>query len=351
VTNKYKANKGEWSEPYTFLKLISDEKIKLCDKNLNSINKEFNVLKVSNMNIHKELNIPIDKGKITQNDIDKLREEILNGEKNFEIEFAENLFKEINVDLGKGGNAKQKSDILISLSNESFKNELVGFSIKSFLGKVPTLLNASKKTNFIYEILDFNEKDLKEINNLNTKDKIRKRLETIKDKGYTINFVKVEDETFQHNLNKVSLDMDEILSSCLLNSYLEVDSKKRISNLYKIFKKDKNDDDSYFDIENNKIKRLLISSMLGFFPGSIWNGDFAAKGSIIVKDDGSLVMFHIKENLEDLKNFLFENIKFDTPSTSRYKQGLIYKSANNSYYIKLNLQLRFIQRKISSSRR
>ena len=343
MSKEYTANKGEWSESYTFLKLIADEKIKLCDENLNSINKEFNILKLSTLNINKELNIPLDKKKITQSDIDKFKEEILNGEGNsFEIKFAEKLFKQIKVELRKGGNAKQKSDILISLANEAFKNELVGFSIKSYLGSAPTLLNASTKTNFIYEILDFDEKDLKEINNINTKNKIRDRLKLIKSKGYLINFVKVEDKTLQHNIRKIGKDVDEILSSCLLNSYLEENSKKKISNLYEIFKKYKNNDDSYFDIQKDKIKELLISSMLGFIPGSIWDGTFSAKGSIIVKDDGNLVMFHIKENLEDLKNFLFENIKFDTPSTSRYKQGLVYKSASNSFQINLNLQLRFI---------
>ena len=66
MSKEYTANKGEWSESYTFLKLIADEKIKLCDENLNSINKEFNVLKLSTLNINRELNIPFDEKKITQ---------------------------------------------------------------------------------------------------------------------------------------------------------------------------------------------------------------------------------------------------------------------------------------------
>ena len=62
---------------------------------------------------------------------------------------------------------------------------------------------------------------------------------------------------------------------------------------------------------------------------------------IIVKIDGSQVVFHITK-LELLENFLFRNIKFDTPSTKRHRFAEVYKETNGKYYIKLNLQLRFL---------
>jgi len=38
--------------------------------------------------------------------------------------------------------------------------------------------------------------------------------------------------------------------------------------------------------------------------------------------------------------YLIDNIKLETPSSTRYKMFEIYKE-NNKYYFKLNLQVRF----------
>lgn len=50
--------------------------------------------------------------------------------------------------------------------------------------------------------------------------------------------------------------------------------------------------------------------------------------------------FHIVE-LENLKDYLFENIKLDTPSTTRHRYGKLYKEKDGKLFFKLNLQLRF----------
>ena len=70
----------------------------------------------------------------------------------------------------------------------------------------------------------------------------------------------------------------------------------------------------------NKIKKLLVDILLGFFAGSKWQGIYESHGTIVMKKNGDCVGFHIIE-LENLKNYLFENIKLDTPSTSRHRFG------------------------------
>lgn len=46
-------------------------------------------------------------------------------------------------------------------------------------------------------------------------------------------------------------------------------------------------------------------------------------------------------DIKSLKDYLFENIKLDTPSTTRHCFGKLYKETNGKLYFKLNLQLRF----------
>ena len=90
----------------------------------------------------------------------------------------------------------------------------------------------------------------------------------------------------------------------------------------------------------NKIQKLLVDVLLGFFAGTKWNGVYEANGSIVVKNTGNCVAFHIID-LETLKTYLYENIKLDTPSTTRHRYGKLYLERSNKLYFKLNLQLRF----------
>jgi DNA (cytosine-5)-methyltransferase 1 len=61
---------------------------------------------------------------------------------------------------------------------------------------------------------------------------------------------------------------------------------------------------------------------------------------IVVKNDGEQVAFHIIEQ-EALEDYLFENIKFDTPSTTRHRYGSLILENDKKMYFKLNMQLRF----------
>ena len=64
-------------------------------------------------------------------------------------------------------------------------------------------------------------------------------------------------------------------------------------------------------------------------PSKVWDGTADATGGyIIVREDGEVLCYHL--------------FKFETASTSRHEFGSIYKE-NGKYYVKLNLQVRFIK--------
>ena len=52
--------------------------------------------------------------------------------------------------------------------------------------------------------------------------------------------------------------------------------------------------------------------------------------------------FYATINRNEFENYLLNNTKFETGSTSRHGFGSIYKD-NGKYYLKLNLQVRFIK--------
>ena len=54
-------------------------------------------------------------------------------------------------------------------------------------------------------------------------------------------------------------------------------------------------------------KRLLVAILLGFFAGKKWDGNYISNGTIVVKETGEQVGFHIIDKAS-LENYLFENI-------------------------------------------
>ena len=79
---------------------------------------------------------------------------------------------------------------------------------------------------------------------------------------------------------------------------------------------------------------------LGMMPNTVWNGILTSLGGfLLVKKDGDVLCYYLY-NLEDFQEYLLQNTKLDTPSTTRYGIGKLIKE-NDRYFIKLNLQVRF----------
>ena len=103
-----------------------------------------------------------------------------------------------------------------------------------------------------------------------------------------------------------------------------------------------------FDIENEhkfyeyKIKRFLTDVALGMMPSKVWTGQYDATGGyLIVKENGDVLCYHIY-NRNEFEDYLLNNTKLDTASSSRHGFGEIYE-ANGDLYFNLNLQIRFIK--------
>ena len=89
-----------------------------------------------------------------------------------------------------------------------------------------------------------------------------------------------------------------------------------------------------------KIKRFLTDVALGMTPSKVWNGIYDATGGyLIVKENGDVLCYHIY-NRNQFEDYLFQNTKLETASSSRHEFGKIY-TKNGKAYFKLNLQIRF----------
>ncbi len=348
-------NKGEWTELLVFVKLLLDKQLYLSDSKLNETTNFLKINKITTHNLDidfllSNLSTVLIKNKndktekeisisdiISPDVINLLISKIKEGTQTFEIPEFNVIQNTLGFNVIKGGNSDQKADILLDIENDTIQKENEGFGIKSYLGSKPTLLNASGNTNFIFKVNGIDKVHIDEINAIDTSTKLKDRINAIEELGGIFEYVGAEKDTMDFNLRMVDSEMPQIIGKLLLCFY-----KERVSSLIEITNKlldgEKNEDKR--TLLTSKIKKLLIDVLLGFFAGSKWNGSYESNGTIVMKNNGNCVGFHIIE-MDNLKNYLFENIKLDTPSTTRHRFGKLYVEQDGQLYFKLNLQLRF----------
>ncbi|MCO5267367.1 MAG: HpaII family restriction endonuclease [Brumimicrobium sp.] len=354
-------NKGEWSEIYTLLKIISDKELHGGDGSLNKIESLiFPIIKV----LRDESNGTFEFGYqddlvIIKNNEDIFKISILDfhkqahfllsklqgkTERTFSVPEVEKFINSFNSKTLKA-KSTLKSDIRVVIHDQrTGVNPELGFSIKSKLGSPSTLLNAGKTTNFIYEIenTSFTSVEIEEINSISSASKIQDRIQRIIDKGGLINFKNLENSIFENNLTLIDSSLTRIASELLIIFFTSNTSK-----INELVASVATKNPIGYNIDNKhpfyeyKVKKLLTDIALGMTPATVWNGTLDATGGyLIVKEDGDILCYHIY-NRNQFEDYLFKNTKLETASSQRHGFGTIYKE-QNKFYFKLNLQIRFL---------
>ena len=363
-------NNGEWCELYVPAKVMLTGELELCDANLNLIGKSIDVLSL----IKGEDRIARDKikGALTIEDLNKgnknhlldfskLKKLLANFEKEliqnkksvsstsaFPLGAGEDLIDALQFHQTKaGGNYKQ--DVTFETVDPASKTKSeVGFSIKSQFANPGTLLNFGKNTTrFTYNISGFLG-DKNSINSIDTRTKLKDRIEAIKLRGGRLEFEACPYQVFEENLIKIDTLLPQIIAKVLIEFFstrgsgaikdILANAMPSIENVYKN-KIGRSVDRQTIEF---KIKQFLLDIALGMMPSKPWNGIPQADGGyIIVRENLSLVCLHIY-NLGHLKDYLFNNVKFETPSSSKNKGDYCYiYNEQDKLKIDLQLQIRF----------
>jgi len=358
-----KANKGEWSEFYAFLKILEDRRLFAADENLEIITNKFFIFKKI---IREEANTETKIFDLTKSDIyilntkgkvlKKISNQVLKNKtacifekiKNttgatFVLPEAQTLMEELLCTQIKADSSK-KSDIDGIIDDRvSNKEERLGFSIKSMVGGASTLLNAGKTTNFVFKITNLEACKIEIINAIEGRTKIQDRLKSICDNGGILSFDKVLKDTFLMNLRKIDTVFPIFLAQMLRDFFSGKASK--ISDLVGLLDNNEMLKKSFSLSKSDykyKIKSLLEAATLGMVPSKVWDGFTKAYGGyIVVKNNGEVVCYHLY-NRDEFLTYLYENTKFESASSSRHNYGKIYQNKGEIYF-NLNLQIRFIK--------
>lgn len=361
---KLSGNKGEWSEIYAFLRLLEVKKLYAADAELNKkddtfyniinimrtepigklefrVNRAADTISVINIDNNAELlTLPCLQFKETA---DNLYNEIVGATASaFELPDIADFLKNINIGVLKA-KSTDKADIRIRIHDINTGYEAIqGFSIKSRLGSPSTLVNSGKTTNFIFETTgNMNDDIMCEFNTCSKK--FRDKFGVLYRNSCDIKYVSMENDIFESNLRLIDGDLPKICAYMLKEYYSSgintVKSSLNSLDLHNPVGYDLSKGHPFYEY---KFKKFLAECALGMLPSKVWDGVADATGGyIIVREDGEVLCYHLF-NRNEFEVYLINNTKFETASTSRHNFGFIYKE-NGRYYIKLNLQIRFLK--------
>ncbi|MEK4082606.1 HpaII family restriction endonuclease [Psychrobacillus sp. FSL K6-1415] len=360
-----KGNKGEWSEIYTFLKLLGDGIIYAGDENSNTMNSIFypliSIVREEEGNFYyynrESTNIKVINGDgnilLTVND-QRFREMseslyhslgMMSG-RSFEFPKIEEFLNNINVKKMKSDSSIKRDITIVVHDLNTNTSPTLGFSIKSRLGGNSTLLNSGETTNFNFEIspaLDTasNIKLKSLVNAIDSRSKIKDRIKYLLSNRYLLDFKNIGSKNFKLNLQMIDTLLPEMVGEMLLYYYNgQATTMKELVDLLEENNPLDFDQSSDHKFYETKIKNFLTDVALGMTPQKKWTGLYDATGGyIIVREDGEIVCYHIY-NRNEFQEYLLRNTFLDTPSSSRYRFGEIYES-QGKLFIKLNLQIRF----------
>lgn len=355
-------NKGEWSEVYALLKVVADKNLYRGDGELRRL--EGGILPIIKVlreesdgtyqyAINDELVIisgPKALFRISVAEFQKQAKVLLSRIKSasspsFQIEEIEDFITSFNCNSLKA-NSRKKSDIRIVLHDATTgTSPELGFSIKSQLGNASTLLNAGQTTNFAYQIIGepLSDQYINKVNLINTSSKVKDRIKKLEELSKTLLFTKVNNTIFANNLTLIDSALPRILAEIVYLFYTTptsrlIDLTNEVSQLNPL-NYDMSGDHPFYIY---KIKRFLTDIALGMMPSRVWTGELEATGGyLIVKEDGEVLAYHIY-NRNDFEDYLLNNTKLETASTTRHNFGSVYKE-NGGQFLNLNLQIRFIK--------
>lgn len=361
---KFSGNKGEWSEIYAFLRLLEVKKLYAADADLNKKDDMFyniiNIIRTESVGtLEFRINRTDDTISVVKSEVDEvlltlpcsefknaadnLYNEIVGASNSaFELPKTGEFLERLSIGVLKA-KSTDKADIRIKIHDINTGYETVqGFSIKSRLGSPSTLVNAGKTTNFVFEVTGNVNDDV--MNDFNTcSKKFKDRFEVLNTNECDIQYHSMDNDIFESNLQLIDGDLPKICAYMLKEYYSSgVNTIKNSLDLLNVHNPIGYNLSKGHPFYEYKFKKFLAECALGMLPSKVWDGTADATGGyIIVREDGDVLCYHLF-NRNEFETYLINNTKFETASTSRHEFGSIYKE-NGKYYVKLNLQIRFIK--------
>lgn len=354
-------NRGEWSELYAVLILLSTGRLKIVGSDLLPTGDEYEVIGVSRSYANGDVAYEIDLRNQTVRISDGDSKELVNladiGDASqvilskvgdhkgagIDIPELEGLLARMRVHhLAANGRAKADLDLLVRDSRTGEVLRL-SFSVKSQMGGAPTLLNASRATNFVLD-LPFDRPQISSLEQLNGKPSLI--VQKVLALNPRVDLPWPENAALRDNLRMVDTQMARIVGAMLLAYY-----SKNGTNVSDVVDwvvdrdpLDVGDSVTARRLYRHKVKTMLADFALAMFPSTPWDGSYSANGGYLLVDKNGGLGCIPAMHRDAFRDYLFSHTRMETASTSKHGFGHIETDPFSGLArIRLNLQIRFMK--------
>lgn len=239
-----------------------------------------------------------------------------------------------------------RTDYYVSFYSQD--SPLIGFVVRSRIGKMLPLLDGGRTANLKFEQtgIRFAVPTVNKINAVDSPNEVADRMLLIERLGGTLKYADVADKVFRSNLLMIDLHFPRLLAEML--RVMQLDDVTRISELTERMKelnplKIKDELIRKHEFYEFKIKQFLLRLVLGMRPAKIYNGtDSAVSGFMVMDGNGELFCYQ-KADQQVFEDFLFYNTRLEKGSTEKDKYGYLERE-NGIYYFKLNAKIGLLKR-------
>ncbi|MGL5273787.1 MAG: HpaII family restriction endonuclease, partial [Phocaeicola sp.] len=352
----FEASKKEWSELYTFLKLLADGYVVggTADRKADET-KRYPIARVQREEhdgtrqyiIEKEtVHISGEKidMRIERELIEKTAEAILkaiNESKEEEVASpngVEEFLDELSIfDL----EAKTEDRTDLHLAFYHVDAPLVGFCIRSKMARMTPLLDGGRTANFKFEQtgVKFSNPTVNNVNAHGEEYDVAGRMLLIESLSGVLKYNDVADKVFRSNLCMIDLHFPRMLAEML--RLMHLDDITKVSELTAAIKelnplKIKDELINKHCYYEYKMKQFLLALALGMRSAKLFNGTDSAVAGFLMVDSKGEILCYSKLDRHVFEDFLFYNTRFEKSSTEKDKYGYLERE-NGVYYFKLNL--------------
>lgn len=349
-------NRGEWSELYAFLRLLSDGQLQITDASLKpvkgaslvvrgirraelgaprtySIDTMGSITRTSGRSRSSPISTTITLGQAARTVLRATR----HSKGTYRVREVEPLLRRMHIARLKSTDRRKGDLEVIVWDPELARDVTYSYSIKSQLGSPPTLLNASGATNFRFRV---QADGLPSPSTRFDTKRGRDLVTALEAAGYRLDFVDAKSTTFDRNLRMIDSGLPEVVAG-LLRLYFGGHGDTISELAAALTEEDPHAIGTRATSHYRyKIMSLLEASALGMTPGMEWNGKLSADGGlIVVKPSGTLACIPTSRR-DDFREYLFANTRLDGPDMTRHGYGHLVRS-DAIATVQLNLQIRF----------
>lgn len=225
---------------------------------------------------------------------------------------------------------------------------LIGFNVRSRLSAMNPLLDGGRSANLKYEQtgIKFANPMINQVNAINTINEVYERLMLIERLGGILKYSDVADRVFRSNLLMIDLHFPRVIAEML--RIMHTEGIIKISELTDRIKemnplKIKEELLVKHGFYEYKMKQFLLALALGMRPAKIFTGEDSAVSGMLLVDGKGEVLCYQKADRKTFEDFLFNNSRLEKGAIEKDKYGFLERE-NGMTYFKLNLKIALTKR-------